>query len=275
MRVKITGPKKGLKWSIFSNDFTYMKDEFIACGLNATEYDVFVHLLGRGRRAAGHIAKALNLKRSTVYSALQGLEARKLVTRSTNKGTAEFVPVPVEEVSSILLNRARADFEKVAASIELIKPRIEKYRGWRTIEAGALGIRSINSAEEYYEVLTGYILNRDFCAVWNPQVALYSKEIQDWVTRFLEKTGKRKSSIKDIVVNGPMTDWYAHRITNPNHKVRQVAQERQSVADLVIVDDVVLISLMSPESESALEIRNKQFADFSRWYFMLLWERLE
>ena len=57
-----------------------MKDEFIACGLNATEYDVFVHLLGRGRRAAGHIAKALNLKRSTVYSALQGLEASTTIS---------------------------------------------------------------------------------------------------------------------------------------------------------------------------------------------------
>lgn len=252
-----------------------MKDEFIACGLNATEYDVFVHLLGRGGRAAGQIAKALNLKRSTVYSALQGLEARKLVSRSKNKGTAEFVPVPVEEVSSILLNRARADFEKVAASIELIRPRIEKYRGWQSIEAEALGVRSINSAAEYYEVLRGYILNSDYCAVWNPQVALYSKEIQEWATHFLEKTGKRRSCIKDIIVNGPMADWYAQKVANPNHKVKRVAQELQSVADLVIVDDVVLISLMSPESESALEIRNKHFANFSRWYFTLLWERLE
>ncbi len=260
---------------MFSNDLICMKDEFIACGLSTTEYEVFMHLLGRGRRAAGHVAKALNLKRSTVYSALQGLEARKLVTRSTNKGTAEFVPVPVEEVSLILLNRARADFEKIAASIELIKPRIGKYSGWRSIDAGELEVRSINSAADYYEVLAGYSLNKDFCAVWNPQVALYSKDTQRQIAFLLEKTGKRKNCIKDIVVNGPMTDWYAQRIVNPNHKVKKVTEEPPGVSDLVILDGVVLISLMSPESECAIEIRNKHFADFSRWYFMLLWERLE
>jgi hypothetical protein len=181
----------------------------------------------------------------------------------------------VQEVSSILLNRARADFEKIAASIELIKPRIEKYSGWRSIDAGELEVRSISSAVEYYEVLSGYILSRDFCAVWNPQVALYSKDLQSQVAFFLEKTGKRQNRIKDIIVDGPMTDWYAQRIINPNHKIKRVAQELPGVSDLVIMDGIVLISLMSPESECALEIRNKHFADFSRWYFMTLWERLE
>ena len=54
--------------------------------------------------------------------------------------------------------------------------------------------------------------------MWNPQVALYSKEIQEGATYFLEKTGKRRSCIKDIIVNGPMADWYARKVANPNHK---------------------------------------------------------
>lgn len=233
-----------------------------------------MHLLTRGGRAAGHVAKALNLKRSTVYSALQGLEVRKLVSRSTKKGTAEFVPVPAEEVPAILFNQARANFEKIKASIELIKPRIEKYRALQSIEAGELEIRSLDSAEEYYNVLAQHITTSDFCAVWNPQVALYSKDAQSKAASFLERTGHTKNCIKDIVVNGPMTEWYVQQIANPNHQVKRVSRQPQSVADLVILESIVIVSLMSPQSECALEIKNKHFADFNRWYFTTLWELL-
>ena len=38
-----------------------MRAEFLACGLTETEYDVFHHLLTRGARSAGVIAKTLGI----------------------------------------------------------------------------------------------------------------------------------------------------------------------------------------------------------------------
>ena len=84
-----------------------MRAEFLACGLTETEYDVFHHPLTRGSRSAGVIAKTLSIKRSTVYSALEHLEEKKLVTRSKAKGTAEFMTISPNEVSTVLFKRAR------------------------------------------------------------------------------------------------------------------------------------------------------------------------
>ena len=123
-------------------------------------------------------------------------------------------------------------------------------------------------------MLAQHITTSDFCAVWNPQVALYSKDAQSKAASFLERTGHTKNCIKDIVVNGPMTEWYVQQIANPNHQVKRVSRQPQSVADLVILESIVIVSLMSPQSECALEIKNKHFADFNRWYFTTLWELL-
>ena len=47
-----------------------------------------------------------------------------------------------------------------------------------------------------------------------------------------------------------------------------------SLADLVVVNDVVIVSLNSPDAECALEIKNGHYSTFMRWYFMTLWDRL-
>lgn len=252
-----------------------MRDEFIACGLTATEYEVLIHLLERGTRGAGMVARTLGLKRTTVYSALEALESRKLVVRTKKAGSAEFTAAPASEIPTILLNQAKGQFEKLLSAVDLIRPRIERFHTPHSFQSGDLSARHIDNSHDYTRLLDKYILSHDFYSVWNPQLAVVSPFIEQRVLRFLRLSGKRRISIKEILARGPKTDWYMQNISNPKHEVRVTDFEETGSSDLLIVKDAVVVSLSSLNNESALEIVNQHYADFMRWYFKSLWSRLK
>lgn len=251
-----------------------MKDEFVECGLTPTEYDILVHLLSRGTRGAGAIAHALHIKRSTVYSALESLEKRKLIHRSKEAGPTEFIPIDTEQIPAILASQARGQYDRIMSAIELIKPRIERFSGGKPYRAGQLEITQIETSEEYQQLLARYIYHRNYDAIWNPQVAIYSPFIKKRMLIFFEESAKSKNKIRDILIDGPMATWYIKRIKNPYHEVRVIEDKNPSLADQFVVDNSVIITLNSPESEAAIEIKNVHVADFTRWTFKNLWDRL-
>ena len=251
-----------------------MRDEFLACGLTPTEYEVFHHLLTRGPRSAGVIARAIGIKRSTVYSALQMLERQNLVRRTSSKGVAEFTPIHPDEIAPILFNQARANFEKMLASIELIKPRLEQYKPHQTIHAGKLEINHVDHSKDYYHLIEKYVLKHDFCALWNPQVSIADDVKRGKVKAFLELTAKKKNKVQEILARGPMTDWYCENIRNANHEVRLLDEDDAGLADIMVVGDVTIMSLNTSGNESALELIHPDYATFMRWFFFNLWNRL-
>lgn len=251
-----------------------MKEEFVSCGLTPTEYEVLIHLMSRGARSAGIISKALNIKRSTVYSALQALERRRLVRKTDKSGPAEFVSATPEEIPTLLLNHARHGFDSVLSAIELIKPRMKRFQGGKLFNAGALEINHIDTTRDYAQLLARHIHSRDFYAVWNPQVAISSVAARERAQLFLQNSARNRNKVHDILADGPMTRWYISQILNDQHQVRIIDPGETSLADLVVTDDVVIVSLNSPDAECALEIKNGHYATFMRWYFMSLWDRL-
>lgn len=252
-----------------------MKDEFIACGLTTTEYEVLMHLLARNARTAGVIARALDLKRSTVYSALQGLEARKLVMRGKKGGAAEFAAAPAEEIPALLLNQARLSFDSVLSNVKLIEPRIMKFQKGNLFNAGEIEINHIDNNRDYFSLIGKYVYTQTYCAVWNPQVAISSPSVKQWMSDWATISARHKNKIRDILVDGPKTRWYLSQIKNPNYEFRLVADGDGGLADLVIANEIVILSLNSPGTECAIEIRNSHYARFMKWYFEELWDRLE
>ncbi len=153
---------------------------------------MFHHLLTRGPRSAGVIARAVGMKRSTVCSALEMLERQNLVKRASSKGVAEFAPIHPEEIALIPFNQARANFEKVLSSIELIKPLLEQYKPHQTIHAGKLEITHIDHSQDYYHRIEKDVLKHDFYALWNPQASIIDDIKRSKVEAFLELTGNKK-----------------------------------------------------------------------------------
>jgi sugar-specific transcriptional regulator TrmB len=221
------------------------------------------------------VARALGLKRTTVYSALEALESRKLVTRTKRAGSAEFSAAPANEIPTILINQAKGQFEKLLSAVDLIRPRIERFHSPHAFQSGDLSARHIDNSHDYTRLLDKYILSYNFCSVWNPQLAITTQFVEHRVLRFLRLSGKRRNVIKEIVPPGPRTDWYIKNISNPNHEVRFTDFEATGTSDLLIVEDAVVIALNSLDNESALEIKNKHYSDFMRWYFKSLWARLQ
>jgi predicted transcriptional regulator len=251
-----------------------MQEEFIACGLTPTEYKVLIHILSKGKRSAGAISQSLKIKRTTVYSALQSLIKRKLIRKTEKKGIAEFSAATPDEIPMILEQQAKEKMERILSSIELIKPRIQGFKSGHVYETGGLEINHYDNTADFLNLLRQHIFEKDFCAVWNPQIAITSPRVKERIRIFLEETGKKRLRIKDILADGPMARWYINNIKNDRHEVKLIKGEDKSMADIIVTDELIIIELNSPDSESALEIKSKHLSLFMKWFFMSLWERL-
>ena len=233
-----------------------------------------MHLLARGARSAGLISRSLNLKRPTVYSALHALEERNLIAKTEGGTTAEFVAIPPDEIPTVLLSEVKKDFEKIVVAVELLKPRLDQFKKYQHLSTRAFEVKYYDCPEDYQHQLAKYIHTNDFCAIWNPQVAIPSEQIRNRVEWFLRETAKQRNHVKDLLVAGPTTDWYRGNIKNPNHEVRVSEGGYTGIADLVILPDMVLISLNPINTGCALEIKNEHYAEMMRWHFNLLWKNL-
>lgn len=254
-----------------------MKDQFLACGFSSTEYEVLLYLLKRGALSASLVARGLGLKRQTVYSALESLERRKLVTRAKKPQGVIFTPIAARDVPLVMARDANSEFEKVIGALALIRPRIETLQRSEVVRLGddQLAVTHLDLNSDYYNLLVDkYLVKSDICAVWNPNLWLDNELSKKNVARFLRLSTKRKNRVRDIVHPGPMTTWYQGKISNPHHEVRTIDMKGTGLSDVFVAADVVVVSLSSTKQDCALEIKNRHFADFMRWYFESLWERL-
>jgi len=252
-----------------------MRDEFIACGLNDREYQVLMHLLSAGPRTAGSVARSLKAKRPTIYSALEGLEKQGLVEAQKKKGAAIFAAIPVEDLTKVMLENAREKLNRVEGATQLLKPRLARFSNKRSAQVGTFEVSQIESTLEYLLLLKKHLVLENYCAIWNPQVAIYSENVRSSVSQFLKETGKRQNHIRDILVKGSECEWYCEQITNKNHQVRKIEDSSEVLADLIILADSVIVSLNVPEHERAIKIKNQEYASFMLWFFNSLWKKLK
>lgn len=257
-----------------------MHDEFMHSGLNGTETKVLFYLLSHGPRSAGILSQNLKIKRTTIYSALEGLISLRLVSKEKVGGKMVYAPAPTDMVPQILLKKAELDFERARDAVSSMHSRLEGFAKQHSVVFGGFEIQRIQSTTDFLKILDQNIFTKDFCAIWNPQVSIYSETVKARIARFLEKTARRKNHIWDVIPAGPKTKWYIDNIRNENHQVRLIpldptgSNEHSSLADLIIVDDLVIVSLNVAHNESALLIKSDPFATFMRWVFKSLWNAL-
>ena len=255
--------------------------EFKDSGLNGTETKILFYLISNGPRSAGTLSQNLKIKRTTIYSALDGLMNLQLILKEKVAGKMVFSAIPKEMVTDLLSKRAQIQFEKTKDAISSLSTRLEGFDQKNSVKFGGFEIQRIQSTVDFLKLLDKYIFTKDFCAIWNPQASIYSETVKNRIAKFLEKTARNKNAIKDIFPEGPKTRWYIKNIKNPKHEYRIIpsgnaeAKYQTDVADLILVEDMVLISLNIPHNESMLMIKSQPFENYMRWLFDTLWNSIE
>lgn len=244
-----------------------------SCGLNGTEQAVLLALVRRGALGAGPIARVTEVKRPTVYAALNNLEQLGLVQREDRNGKTVFKSASVDMIPRILSGRAKRKFEEVEAAAGLLGPHLEALALPGEADFGSFEVSSFDSLSAAYAQLEEALALGEFAAIFNPQLA-QTKATLPVVKHFLKESGARKAKIREIVVAGERTDWYLGAIKNPNHELRVLPANTELRSDIILADDAMIVLDYTRGHPSALKIKQRNLYLSMMAMFERLWKEL-
>ena len=99
-----------------------IKDKLQQLGFSPNEITVYLYLIENGKSRAGKIIELTGLHRNLVYTSLESLLKKKLVSKLTSRGVAEFIPNNPESILENVLDQEETAKEII---IEL------HHRSWR------------------------------------------------------------------------------------------------------------------------------------------------
>lgn len=250
-----------------------IKNLLQTCGLNTTEQQVFLHLFERGESIASVLAKQLQLKRTTVYAALDALVHFGIVTRKKRGAASYFSCLPPEMVAKMLEARARQQFEDVHNATHLLQAQLKGLLPKKQ-DFGAFEVSTFESMEAVYLQLEETLVSGDFTSFFNPQLAIKSERYKTLVKNFLISTSKTKATIREIMVSGPMTDWYKSFVDNPNHKIKEIDKDARFFSDIILINDYAIFNSYDPKNEVGIKIREKHLHQSLLTLFNWMWDRI-
>lgn len=242
-----------------------------SCGLNKTERDVLLCLIERGASIASILAKQLNIKRPTVYAALEQLTRLDLVTKKKQESVTYFYPTSADLMPEILKQRAKIKFEEVEDAANLLKKALKQRQQPQPYKFKNVTFESI---EAVYAQLEDSLMGGDFLAIFNPQKAVYNTASERIVSHFLKESAKTHPSIKEIAVSGPVTDWYKSKIHNPNHHLKEIGEDEQVITDMILLNGSVILLDYDPNQKVAIKITHDNYYKSMTAVFNMLWARL-
>ena len=246
-------------------------EQLSGAGVVGVEARILQYLYAHQGKPASVIARDLSIKRTTVYSALENLEARELVVRGWSKTGARFYVVGADDLAARLNERAINQLIKTSLAISNLPKLIPASAGKAGIEhLNAFDIVQYSSSEQYETALMEYVSKHDHLSIWDPQKAITSTHIERRIDEYLRLSARSKLTVKDVLVAGPKTDWYRARISNPRHQVVTLESRHELECEVLVLSDRVVFCENSANAERAFEVRHAGFAQI----FALMYQAL-
>jgi len=243
-------------------------------GLSESERHVLQLLLERGPLPAGVAAKLLRMKRPTVYFALEKLSEQGLVSKKVESRAVRFQALPPDQLCSLLHDTIRRRYEEAAGTLRLLLPALQSLAPPSSHgRFGSYEIQAFESAEALFRAVDQGLQGAEYRSIWNPQIAGVGAG-KDVMKRFLRRSNDLQIPLKDIVVAGPISNWYRRQIRNPAHEVREIPENSGICSDITITDGSIILAHYSRGEELAIRIRQQTFHDTIRAVFDAWWQGL-
>ncbi len=228
------------------------------CGLNETEQTLFASLAQYGPSTAALLAKRTGLKRPTTYAALANMVERGLVVEQSKHAGKIFALVERSLIPSILRSRAETQLREVIDAAGRLPLFLKDLDSRARLSAPDFEVSVLENIEAIYAQLGQIFELPSFAAIFNPQIALVGKG-KEMTKRFLDGSKSRRPKIRELIVPGPMADWYTANIRNTAHVVRELPASSRIASDIVIADGCVVILHYQARRELGLKIRHTGF----------------
>jgi sugar-specific transcriptional regulator TrmB len=234
-------------------------------GLSDTESRVYFAMLSMGPATILAISKASEVKRTTIYNVLEGLN-RKGLTRIEIKGFKKLYvaehPKKLENILDARKNELTNLFPELEALYNL--------KGGESFIKYYEGSESIKNA--YYDMLDTLQHNDEFLVVGDPQ--RWEDTNKSFAKDFIAKRNKQTLRIRMILADSELARTYKKFERNFNEEIKLLPPDSKIETNFVITPQKIFIQQMfSPVL--VVTIENKSIINMHREFFNVMWNTLE
>lgn len=242
-------------------------------GFNEKEEKVYLSLAELGKATAGVLSKKTNIPRATVYSVLESLSTKGVISQEQTRGTTLYVAGgPSVFLRLIETEREKLqEREKMAQELaEFLEPyfkgtqysipKLQFFEGRQNIE---------NMLYDYLPIWReSYTKMKDF-TLWGYQDHTFVEQYRKW-HEFLWRTKNEKEKICLFSNPSDIEKELDHKI--PNREVRPLPQGVQFSSSIWIYGEYIVMAITRQKPHYAFQLKDTVFASNLRTIFQLLWK---
>lgn len=236
-----------------------------AAGLAPNEAAVYLSALSLGASSALQLARASNLKRTTVYSVVESLQAKGLMTLEAHGFKRLFAAEGPERLESLLDERRQA-FLSVLPELS----GLFKLKGAATFIKYYQGLEGMKAV--YESLLNDVRPGEDYLIVSNPNQ--WMKLAEDFFRDFLERRARLPIRIRGLFERGPVSSKLKQLEKRYNQHIRFLPAETSLSTNLVVIPKKVVIHQLSAPV-MAYVIENQSVVKMHREIFEIMWRNAE
>lgn len=231
-------------------------------GLNNNEALVYITLLSTGPTTVLLLAKSSEIKRSTVYNAIDTLIAKGLVHYEI-QGTKKLIAAGNPEQLSLMMARKKQMLESVLPRLQALHTTTRPSESLVKQFNGLQGVRSV------YSALLNDLRNNDDYFVISNQDKWYQLD-PDFFEDFIRKRAKLKLNVKLLLQETPRASESNKKQTQYNEAIKRLPPQVNLDINMVITPNkTIIVQLINPIF--ALVIENKCMISMNYTLFDLLW----
>lgn len=245
---------------------------FSQLGFQPKEQQVFLSLVEHGKQSATELSRRVKIPRATLYSLLDSLLQRGVISREQKRGSRLFLASNLESLKRLVeTEREQLKLKEQAAS-ELFSllapvmkvagyapPKIQVYEGKKSIE-NMLYDNLPLWRESYFKFGDN--------TLWGYQDPTFVESYLKW-HHFMWQSMSGREKIRLFSNRANIEGELKHRI--PNREVRALPASAHFSSSIWIYGEYIVMGMTRQEPHYAVQLKDPIFASNLRTFFELLW----
>lgn len=234
-------------------------------GLSENEAGIYITNLSLGPSTILAISRASGIKRTTVYTIIESLKQKGLISIETKGFKQLFVAENPEKLASVLETKKK-DLVKLMPEFSALY----NLKGGESVMKYYEGLAGIKNV---YESLLKEVQPHDDYLVISHQEEWYDLD-RKYFQNFIERRSKLPVKTRMLLQDSPIARKFKERELNYNFEVKILPKNTKLVTNLVIIPKKVVIHQLIPPV-SAIVIENRSTIQMHQQLFEIIWESIE
>ncbi len=236
----------------------------IDLGLTENEATVYLASLSLGPTTVLNIAKAAELRRTTVYSVVEALKRKGLMHIELHGLKQLFVAEHPDKLESILDTRKNA--------LARVLPQFTALYNLKGKESTLRYYEGLESIKTIYDTILEPMRPNDYYLVMGDMQKFFDMD-REYFEDFFKKRVKAIKNARLIVTDNEQARYMQKFAKQFNHEIRVLPKGSELAVDVMIVPQKVTIFSLD-EPLSAVSLENKSIIEMHRQLFEIMWNAL-